>query len=78
MERIPEYVKTGFVVGLSTVGCAVSYSFMSSYQVAPALIVASKIFLFTFPVIGTGIVIKKMYDFHTAPPAGHQRVPRND
>ena len=34
--------------------------------------------LFTFPVIGTGIVVKKMYDFHTAPPTGHQRVERND
>ncbi len=46
---------------------ALAYGWMTNYQVAPAIIVVSKIWLFAFPIIGTGIVIKKMYDFHTAP-----------
>jgi hypothetical protein len=80
MDRIPEYVKSGFAVGATTMTSAFAYGFMTNYTVSPSLIVAAKIWLFAFPILGTGIVIKKMYDFHTAPlPAqGYQRPPRND
>jgi hypothetical protein len=78
MERIPEYCKVGLLTSFFTVTNALTYGLLIAYPLAIPVAIGCKAFLVAFPVVGLGITMKKMYDYHKAPPnAGHQ-VPSHD